>query len=402
MSASMTGRTPVSIVCVFNDAEVLASCLERSILLGIGSAPGTQFIPVDNRGGEFSTAGAALNHGARLARNEVVTFVHQDVFLHSLTDLETAARHLVDSPDIGVLGAVGVDRHGRVIGRIRDRVLALGERAPHPRGVETVDEVLFLVRRDRVLRDPLAEDAHLGWHAYAVEYCARMRNAGLRVAVTDVPLTHNSLTTNLLNLDVAHRWVGDAYPNLLPLRTTCGTIQRSAPSGGTQRLARRARGLSTWWRESVAARVATAPDAASVNVVLADIRFHIDDVARSVGADSIRALDLAGDDEARTSVDSLTRFGRSFSAATVSADVARQTVIDRSDGEVLVLANLAPGHLGELLSASQSAPLVGLSQEAGLWAVFGASLKTDDWLQASRRNRPFAGLFPVPAHRQRA
>lgn len=392
----------MSIVCVFNDAEVLASCLERSILLDIGSAPETQFIPVDNRGGEFSTAGAALNHGARLARNEVVAFVHQDVFLHSLADLESAARHLVDSPDIGVLGAIGVDRRGRVIGRIRDRVLALGERAPHPRGVETMDEVLFMVRRDRVLREPLAEEASLGWHAYAVEYCARMRNAGLRVAVIDVPLTHNSLTANLLHLDVAHRWVGDTYPNLLPLRTTCGTIHRSDPSRGTARLARRARGLSTWWRESVAAHVATAPDAASVKVLLADIRFHIDGVARSVGADSIRALDLAGDDEAGTSVDGLTRFGRSFSAATVSAGVARQTVVERSVGEVLVLANLEPRHLGELLSASESVPLVGLSQEAGLWAVFGASPKTADWLQPSRRSRPFAGLFPVPAPRERA
>ena len=392
----------MSIVCVFNDPEVLASCLERSIRLGIGSAPETQFIPVDNRGGEFSTAGAALNHGARLARNEVVAFVHQDVYLHSLAGLESAAWNLVASPDIGVLGAVGVDRRGRVIGRIRDRVLALGERAPQPRRVETMDEVLFMVRRDRVLREPLADETQLGWHAYAVEYSARMRSAGLRAAVIDVPLTHNSLTANLLHLDVAHRWVGDTYPNLLPLHTTCGTIRRTAPSRGTARVARRARGLSTWWRESLAARAATAPDAAYVNVVLADIRFSIDDVARSAGADSIRALDLAGDGETATSVDGLTRFGRCFSAATVSTDAAREAIIERPAGEVLVLTNLSPGRLGALLSASQSAPVVGLSQEAGLWAVFGASPQTADWLQPSRRSRPFAGLLPVPARRVRA
>lgn len=401
MSASTTGRTPVSIVCVFNDAGVLASCLERSIRLGLAGAPETQFIPVDNRGGEFATAGAALNHGARLARNEVVAFVHQDVYLHSLAALESAAQYLVDLPDIGVLGAVGVDRRGRVIGRIRDRVLALGERAPRPRGVETMDEVLFMVRRDRVLSEPLADQARLGWHAYAVEYSARMRSTGLRAAVVDIPLTHNSLTTNLLHLDLAHRWVGDTYPRLLPLRTTCGTIRRGVPSRRTALLARRARGLSTWWRESVAARVATAPDDASVPVVLADIRFSIDDVARSAGADSIRALDLS-DDEATTSVDGLTRFGRPFSAATVSADAARTAIVERSDGELLVLANLSPGHLAELLSASPSVPIVGLSQEAGLWAVFGASPSTADWLERSRRSRPFAGLIPVPARRVRA
>lgn len=401
MSIGNAGRTPVSIVCVFNDIEVLTSCLERSIRLGRTRAPNTQFIPVDNRTGRFATAGAALNYGASLAHNEVVAFVHQDVFLHSLADLEAAARRLVDSPDIGVLGAVGVDRHGRVIGRIRDRVLALGERAPHPRDVESMDEVLFMVRRDLVLGEPLADQLQLGWHAYAVEYSARMRSIGRRVAVIDVPLTHNSLTTNLANLDLAHRWVGETYPGLLPLHTTCGTIYRGSPSR-TVRLARRARGLSTWWNESVAAQAAAASGASAGGVVLADIRFHIDDVARSVGADSIRALDLAGDGEATSRVDGLSRYGRSFSAAAVSADVACQEISAREGGEMLVLVNLAPSQLREVLPASDTSALLGLSREAGLWAVIGASTQTADWLPTSVRSKPFAGLVPGYARWGRA
>ena len=103
MSAPTTSRTPVSIVCVFNDPEVLEQCLARSIAAGLSGAPDTEFLPVDNRGGAFSTAGAALNHGAGLAHNPVIVFVHQDVVLHSLEELERAAHILEgDAATIGV------------------------------------------------------------------------------------------------------------------------------------------------------------------------------------------------------------------------------------------------------------------------------------------------------------
>ena len=45
--------------------------------------------------GRFGSAGAALNDGARRARNGVVVFVHQDVYLHSLVALEEAAAALI-------------------------------------------------------------------------------------------------------------------------------------------------------------------------------------------------------------------------------------------------------------------------------------------------------------------
>ena len=50
-----------------------------------------EFLPVDNVDGRYRSAGAALNHGASMARNDVVVFVHQDVFLHSLAAVIRAA-----------------------------------------------------------------------------------------------------------------------------------------------------------------------------------------------------------------------------------------------------------------------------------------------------------------------
>ena len=109
----------ISIVCVFNNAEVRKDCLDRSIDAYGGPVP-VDYIPVDNTAHDFRSAGAALNHGAARARHEVVVFVHQDVFLHSLDRIAQAAA-LLDGDEWGVLGANGVTDRGVSVGRIRDR-----------------------------------------------------------------------------------------------------------------------------------------------------------------------------------------------------------------------------------------------------------------------------------------
>ncbi|MBN9376581.1 MAG: hypothetical protein J0I40_14580 [Cellulomonas sp.] len=170
-------REPVSIVCVFNDPAVRSSCLDRSIAAGLSDAPDTEYIPVDNTRGQFRSAGAALNAGAAESRRRVVAFVHQDVYLHDLVALERAAAALLDDPRIGLVGAVGITDTGAVLGRVRDRVVMIGQPTSESQDVDSVDEVLFLVDRDRVVADPLSEHPDLAWHAYAVEYGARMRSA---------------------------------------------------------------------------------------------------------------------------------------------------------------------------------------------------------------------------------
>ncbi|MBG6056118.1 hypothetical protein IWX81_002550 [Salinibacterium sp. CAN_S4] len=384
------GRAPVSIVCVFNDPEVLASCLRRSVDEGRTATTLTELIAVDSRDGGFATAGAALNHGAAQAVNEVVVFAHQDVFLHSIAELERAAHELLCSPQIGVMGAVGIDRSGHILGRIRDRVIGLGAPAPRPRDVDSMDEVLFMITRDRWRQDPLADDARLGWHAYAVEYSARMREVGLRAVVRDVPLTHNSLSSNLRHLDVSHRFVGDSYPAQLPLRTTCGTIQPNGGTGSAASLARRASGLARWERESRAARAAGGVVPVR-DVVLADVRFVIDRIAELSGASGIRALDREIAGGISTRVRGLERLGRPTSAATADLATMNAEIGARAAGEIVVLANLEAQDLGSLELAG-CPRIVGFSQEARLWMVMGVSRSDVGELWEYSRSRPYAGI----------
>ncbi|MER6974662.1 glycosyltransferase [Nocardioides sp. NPDC000445] len=390
-------RTPVSIVCVYNDPAVLESCLAASIKAAPGASRQTELIPVDNVSGAFASAGAALNHGARMARNEVVVFVHQDVYLHSLPALEAAAATLLADPSLGVLGAVGVDHRGEVVGAVRDRVVPLGRSTSVPVDVDSLDEVLFMVTRSQVLREPLSESPDLAWHAYAVEYCLRMRASGRRAAAVDIPLTHNSMTTNLARLDVAHRSVGHTYASLVPIRTTCGIVAGEHGAGTTSWTVRRGRGARTFWGESVRARrvrrsLRGVPQdrghARGRQVVLADIRLLVDDVARLAGSSSIRVVDPTRDGTVGEA-EGLERNGIAFSAATLRWPGVVAAVAATAPSELLLVSGLRPEEIAPLAATATGPYVVGLARDTGLWLLLGADPAALAPLWSRPRNRAF-------------
>ncbi|MFI5623815.1 glycosyltransferase [Nocardioides sp. NPDC051685] len=386
-------RTPVSIVCVYNDPAVLESCLAASVKAGTDASRQTEVIAVDNVSGAFASAGAALNHGARMARNEVVVFVHQDVYLHSLPALEAAASAVLADPAIGVLGAVGVDHRGEVIGAMRDRVVPLGRSTSVPTDVDSLDEVLFMVARSQVLREPLSESPDLAWHAYAVEYCLRMRAAGRRAAAVDIPLTHNSMTTNLARLDVAHRAVGRTYAGLVPVRTTCGIVGGEHGAAATSWPVRRARGARRFLGESVRARrvrrsLRRVSRPARGQVVLADIRLLVDDVARLAGSSSIRVIDPSRDGTLGEA-DGLERNGIPFSAATLRWPGVVAAVAAAAPSELLLVSGLRPEEIAPLAATTPAPYVVGLASDTGLWLLLGVEPEVLAPLWSRPRNRPF-------------
>jgi len=266
------GDAGISIVCVYNDPEVRKQCLDRSIDAYGGNLE-IDYIAVDNTTRDYSSAGAALNHGAEMARFDVVVFVHQDVHLHSIDRLAAVGAALIGGK-WGLLGANGVTMQGESVGRLRDRTQLIGRYAPTPVDVDSVDEVLFMVSRDAVLEHRLTEDPDLSWHAYAVEYGLRMRSLGKRVGAVDMAITHNSLTINLDRLDVAHRRLGHIYPRLSPIRTTCGTIGVRDSNWRKLPFVRNHGWRLRWLRQSMLAiKVHRRIDAP---VVLGDIRHEVD------------------------------------------------------------------------------------------------------------------------------
>jgi hypothetical protein len=382
----------ISIICVFNDSAVRKHCLDRSLDLLGGASDDVEFIPIDNVNHRFATAGAALNHGASLARNDVLAFVHQDVFLHSLSALRSAARHL-RAGEWGVIGAVGVGFDGAVVGRMRDRVVLIGTDATEPVEVDSLDEVLFMIRRDQLLATPLSEAQELAWHAYGVEYCVRMRELGRKAGAMNLAITHNSLTVNLDKLDVAHQAVAAMHPGRLPVRTTCGIV------GGPERTRRLPAVLSAhlwryrWLKESLVAwRIRRRLP--GIRTVLSDIRLDVDlletgqQPLRIVNLDDTERVDVAGSDPlefrrmAKVVIVSTRRRTPEVRAGLAELRPAESMLVTN-----LRLSDLQVLDLGKAWRTSRA--LVGVHED-GIWLLAGAVTENPPAEWSNRRALPLA------------
>jgi hypothetical protein len=366
-------REPVSIICVFNDPDIRRRCLDRSIEDYYGEAT-IEYLPIDNAEGSFASAGAALNYGASLASHDYLAFVHQDVYLHSLGALETAAGVLADDERIGLLGAIGITAGGCVVGRVRDRVLLLGEPLSEPREVDSLDELLFMIPRRLVQREPLSEAPELAWHGYAVEYGLRARALGLRVCASDLPLTHNSLTVNLDRLDVAYDACAARYPDALPLRTLGGTV--TAPGGARRdtRLLGPHRWRYRWMRESVAAHAARLV-AGGGPCVLGDIRLDVDEILAGEPTSPLLVVNLERESEfpdGRSGPLDLVRRGRPIMLTSRSISGLVDIVATSFPHTPVLLTNL---RMSDLRSLSPKLPrqprVLGFRREIGFWMLIG-------------------------------
>lgn len=391
----------VSIVCVYNNPTVREQCLDRSIQALAHEAPDLEYLPIDNVHGTYPSAGAALNHGASLSKNEVIVFAHQDVFLHSLTALAEAAGRLA-TDGFGVLGAIGVRSDGLLLGRIRDRVLLAGETVDTPADVDSVDEVLFLAPRAQLLSDPLSESPDLAWHAYAVEYALRMRKKGLRTGVADIPLTHNSLSVNLTHLGEAHRAIAKSYSDFLPVMTTCGVISTRTGSA-TARAPRFSahRWRYRWLHGSIKLWQARSGARRAIGV-LADIRYDVDEVIARAPGQRLHVLNCSDDhpfaDEDEAPLELRRRGGIVIFEDCRTAQVPAAIADCPPDTWILVtnLSRAGVQLLERQVPTSES--MLGFHMGTGLWLLLGPSSPElpDGW--RSKKATPL-GARPLVAAR---
>jgi Glycosyltransferase like family/Methyltransferase domain len=216
----LSAERPLTFVCCVNDeaqlqANLLSSpCLQHpsphEVLLFRGRA----------------TAAEGLNEGLRQAKNELVVFVHQDVYLPKgwparfSGQWEFARR---DGGPIGVAGVFGVksrrvpfDAIGRVVHS--DRLLVHGSL---PADVDGLDELLMVVERETALR----VDPALGWHLYGTDLSLQAHQHGLRVVVLDAPCHHNSLTGRIpSHYRSSERVLAGKWEGLLPIHTNISSI----------------------------------------------------------------------------------------------------------------------------------------------------------------------------------
>lgn len=392
----MSVYPPVTVVCVFNDPDMRVRCLDQSIEEHRREMPQIEYISVDNTEGKFSSAGAALNYGASQASHDYLAFVHQDVYLHSLASLGRAALAM-RTGDIGIIGAIGIAADGRLVGRMRDRVVLLGDSADSPEDVDSVDEVLFMAPTAQILAAPLTESPEFAWHAYAIEYGLRMRAAGKRVTAMDLPLTHNSMSTNLARLAEAHTEIARRYASDTPIRTTCGVIRAGGSESRLPRVLQKQRWRYRWLRNSVRARHVQLA-AGGAPVVLADIRMDVDEFLADLSSPlTVVNIDPVGSLSDPLAEDvRLPRGNCDIDFKLMDRTRASQLLRETAGREPLLIANLTVADLETLREPlSRHRRLVGFHGDLGCWILIGVSADEDHWLW----HRKGAVPLPVPSRR---
>lgn len=204
----------LSVVCASNSEAVL----QKNLL----ASPGVYEHEVIIRRG-FKRVGRAYNDGWMSASGDVIVFAHQDVYLPDT--FFPALQHALDivPADFGVLGCAGKDKAGRCIGHVLDRGSMWGTAEGLPADVQTLDELLLVVRRTA----PMFFDPNFARnHLFGADLCMQAHALGLKVMAIDAFCHHNSTCPVSPAPDMREEvaYMRAKWIKQLPIHTTCTVI----------------------------------------------------------------------------------------------------------------------------------------------------------------------------------
>jgi len=182
-----------------------------------------------NRG--YKSAALAYNDGLDSADADIIVFAHQDVYLprgwkqkllSTIEGLELIGKKW------GVLGVVGKDRAGNLVGGAWSTGLQLKIESEFtsPTPVRSIDEIVIVLRKDSGLR---FDDNLPGYHLYGTDIIQSALKAGFEAYVFDGPVIHNSVPVVQLDGSYvkAYRYMQRKWKAELPIWTTVVPITKS-------------------------------------------------------------------------------------------------------------------------------------------------------------------------------
>jgi hypothetical protein len=209
----------ISVAVSVNNQEVL----ERNLLLSPGVfEKGRNQLIVRRR---FESASLAYNSALDAADNDIVVFVHQDVYLPStwLADLKRCLEYLENKgANWGVLGCYGFRKGAEYgLGRVYTRGIGLhGRCISSPEPIETVDEIILVLRKSSGLR---FDEGLPHFHFYATDICMTARERGLVNYAFQGFCVHNTNQLMILPEEfyTCYRFVRQKWSHYLPIQTSC-------------------------------------------------------------------------------------------------------------------------------------------------------------------------------------
>ncbi|TAM76071.1 hypothetical protein EPN44_06480 [bacterium] len=208
---------PISFVAITHRPEILERDLASSEIF---ASRRHQLIIITNP----ASATSGLNQGLERAEHGIVAFVHHDVYLPSWweSQLEGTLQNLDQrDPEWGVLGCAGARLDGarlQYTGSLFDGTARRRWGFPWnlPADVDTLDELLLIIRRESGLR---FDETLSGFHAYGAQISLSARARGLRNYAALAECEHRSDSSGwspdaayfAAHAHVAKRWSHQPY-----------------------------------------------------------------------------------------------------------------------------------------------------------------------------------------------
>lgn len=230
MSAFLPSGESLAFVSCVSDLDVLQRCLLQSPCIAEGHWPLQAFFNAHSAADAFNRALAATPDGTWLV------WVHQDVLLPKgwdtqfLKGLAEARQKFPHTVVAGVYGVSGWGVNAQRAGHVLDRGSLLQEPSPLPCLVDSLDELLFAVRKECGLQ----LDPQLGFDFYATDIVLQAQARGLQGVVVDAYCEHWSNTPTGLVIPASMakriRTSGAAFESKwasqLPVQTSWLTVER--------------------------------------------------------------------------------------------------------------------------------------------------------------------------------
>ena len=218
------GSYSIAVVAAVNDDKVLRNNLEASPMLSEGRVP-----LIVERG--HQSAAKAYNAGLDRVAADIVIFAHQDVYLPRGWDrklLLTIQALESNVKNWGVLGVVGIDEKGNVVGRAWSTAMGreIKFKFLSPTAIGSIDEIVIVLRRETGLR---FDEELPGYHLYGTDIVQTALQREFGAYVFDGPVIHNSVPILLLDNSFirAYRYMQRKWKERMPISTTVTTITRS-------------------------------------------------------------------------------------------------------------------------------------------------------------------------------
>lgn len=188
----MESKSKIAIFTIVNNMEMF-----NGFKKNLDSQTDVRFelFPIMNCKGEYNSARRAFNESAKGRDFEYYFFSHPDIrFLDSLALAEIVkCLDVIDKFGVaGIAGAVRTSGGRKILttivqGKNKESV---GEKIEKPEKVQTLDECLFIVKREYFEEHPFS--ALIGWHLYSVEYCLEAISNGFSNYVIPARVWHLS------------------------------------------------------------------------------------------------------------------------------------------------------------------------------------------------------------------